>query len=140
MAQAQQLRSHFPGCKLEVGRRKLVWCYDIQPTAMSRCYTVKIKYRPNSKGVMTPETYVLFPRHLPLAEGKAKLPHVYCNESQKICLYDWRNKEWNPAMPLATTIVPWASEWLYFYEVWVMTGVWYGEGNHPGDPKDKNNE
>ena len=44
MAQAQQLRSLFPGCKLEVGRRKLVWCYDIQPTAMSRYYTVKIKY------------------------------------------------------------------------------------------------
>jgi hypothetical protein len=97
---------------------------------MSRYYTVKIKYHPNSKGVMTPDTYVLFPKHLPLAKGKTKLPHVYCNESQKICLYDWRNKEWNPTMPLATTIVPWASEWLYFYEVWVMTGEWYGEGNH----------
>lgn len=137
MTQAQQLRSLFPGCKSEVGRRKLIWCYDLQPTAHSRCYTVKIKYHPNSKGVMTPDIYVMFPKHLPLAEGKYKLPHVYCNESQKICLYDWRNKEWNPTMSLASTIVPWASEWLYFYEVWVMTGEWYGEGNHPGDNKEE---
>ena len=134
--QAQQLRSLFPGCKLEVKRRKLVWCYDLQPTAISRRYTVKIKYHPNSKGVMTPDNYVMFPKHLPLAEGEFKLPHVYCNESQRICLYDWRQKEWNPTMSLATTIVPWASEWLYFYEVWVMTGEWYGGGNHPGNYKE----
>lgn len=137
MTQAQQLRVHYPGCKLEVAKKKLIWRYDLQPTAWSRSYTVKIKYHRNSKGVMIPDTYVLFPQRLPLAEGATRLPHVYCTVSQHLCLYDWRDREWNPTMSLATTIVPWVSEWLYFYEVWVMTGFWYGEGNHPGDEKEE---
>lgn len=140
MSQAQQLRYYYPGCKLEVSRKKLIWHYDLQPTAWSRNYTVKIKYHPNSKGVMTPETYVSFPQHLPLAEGTSSLPHVYNTVSQQLCLYDWRYKEWNPTMSLATTIVPWASEWLYFYEVWVMTGVWFGEGNHPKGEKERDED
>ena len=36
--------------------------------------------------------------------------------------------EWNPTMLLSRTIVPWASEWLLFYELWVITGVWLGGG------------
>ena len=29
------------------------------------------------------------------------------------------------------TIVPWASLWLYYYEVWHATGEWLGGGEHP---------
>jgi hypothetical protein len=31
-------------------------------------------------------------------------------------------------MLLADSIVPWASEWLFFYEFWLVTGEWDGGG------------
>lgn len=31
-------------------------------------------------------------------------------------------------MFLAMKIVPWAAEWLLFYEIWTITGEWCGEG------------
>ena len=35
-------------------------------------------------------------------------------------------------MPIADTIIPWTSEWLFFYELWLATGgEWLGEGEHP---------
>jgi hypothetical protein len=33
-------------------------------------------------------------------------------------------------MPLAMTVIPWISEWLYFYELWLVTGEWLGGGTH----------
>ena len=31
-------------------------------------------------------------------------------------------------MTIATTIVPWLSLWLYYYEIWLATGSWQGGG------------
>ncbi|MFG1635413.1 hypothetical protein ACGFKX_11315 [Pseudonocardia alni] len=42
------------------------------------------------------------------------------------CLY--YGDEWNDTKLLASTILPWASEWLQFYELWHATGVWLGGG------------
>jgi hypothetical protein len=38
-------------------------------------------------------------------------------------------------MSLAKAIVPWTSEWLLHYEIWLATGDWRGSGIHPGKPK-----
>ena len=32
-----------------------------------------------------------------------------------------------------TDLVGWAAEWLFFYEVWLATGMWLGGGLHPED-------
>jgi hypothetical protein len=34
-------------------------------------------------------------------------------------------------MSIADTIVPWTAEWLVHYEIWLMTGEWYGGGDCP---------
>lgn len=34
-------------------------------------------------------------------------------------------------MYLNATIIPWTSEWLFNYEVWLATGEWRGGGMHP---------
>ncbi len=39
-------------------------------------------------------------------------------------------------MTLADTILPWASLWLFYYEVWLATGEWVGGGEHPGERED----
>lgn len=32
-------------------------------------------------------------------------------------------------MVIANTIVHWAVEWMYYYEIWVSTGKWMGGGH-----------
>ena len=40
-------------------------------------------------------------------------------------------------MLLAKTTVPWASRWLYYYELWLVTGKWLGGGiAHSTNDKD----
>jgi hypothetical protein len=34
-------------------------------------------------------------------------------------------------MSIADTIVPWTSEWLMYYEIWLATSDWYGGGVWP---------
>ena len=34
-------------------------------------------------------------------------------------------------MLMVDTTVPWTSEWLLNYEIWLATGTWYGGGEWP---------
>lgn len=47
------------------------------------------------------------------------------------CLYWPRTAEWDGSMLLAEVVVPWTSEWLAHYEIWLATGKWHGRGIHP---------
>jgi len=38
-------------------------------------------------------------------------------------------------MAIADTIIAWASEWLFFYELWLATGEWHGGGHDPTSSK-----
>ena len=64
-----------------------------------------------------------------------RVPHIYgldCHPAfPRLCLYDPVGDEWSPDRHIASTIVPWAIDWLYFYEEWVRTGEWKGGGRHP---------
>ena len=44
----------------------------------------------------------------------------------ELCLY--YGNQWDPGELIATTIVPWTSEWLEYYELWHATGLWLGGG------------
>ena len=98
------------------------WYSTIQPTELSPSYNYKIVFRGNH-----PKIYIL--DKLELAKDETKLPHVYNSARQQICLYYYRH-EWNPTIKVSV-LVPWVSEWLYYYERWVLTGTWYGGGKHP---------
>jgi hypothetical protein len=66
-------------------------------------------------------------------------PHIYYRPETKsgwsLCLYDPRTREWEGEMPIATKIIPWACEWLFYYEHWLIDGVWAGGGAHPERPR-----
>lgn len=79
---------------------------------------------------MRPQIRVLRPE-LTLREGHRRLPHVF--EGNLLCVHE--AYDWNAKMMVAYTIVPWISAWLYFYEVWLDTGYWEGEGTHPNSPE-----
>jgi hypothetical protein len=63
------------------------------------------------------------------------VPHIYglgCDPTfPRLCLYDPIACEYRPDMPIAGFIIPWAIDWLFFFEEWVRTGVWRGGGRHP---------
>jgi hypothetical protein len=74
-----------------------------------------------------PNVYVVDPR-LTRRNGE-QAPHLY--GKSELCLYRPGRGEWSPSMLLSDTIVPWASEWLLHYEIWLATGEWTGGGEHP---------
>jgi hypothetical protein len=126
IVQAKKLQSYFPYSKYSVKQNVLIWKGYLQPTYLSPKYFVKVVYHREKH----PNVYVLEPKPLMLAEGKSKLEHVYDTDKQHLCIYYKRAKEWNETMFIADTIIPWTSEWLYHYEIWVATGTWHGGGIH----------
>lgn len=113
--------------------RSLIWVGQLRPTPLSREYTLKIKLEGGRV-----EIYVIEPQKLDLFPDRTLLPHVYSTPKQKLCLYFPDGREWNKGKLLCDTIVPWASEWLYFYEIWLVTGNWLGGGTEH-DFEKKNN-
>jgi len=96
------------------------WRGTLQPTQESAHYTVEILH----EVWRHPRVWVTRPALV------SNPPHVYAGNA--LCLYyppDWR---WRPGSSLADTIVPWTAFWLYFYELWLVTGEWLG----PSSPHD----
>ena len=118
--QAFALRSRFPEGRgiLKCGR--LAWTMDLKPTPLSRTYRIEIVY----DGRGQPRVRVL--DELPTRDSAA-LPHTYVGDS--LCLHE--PDDWTPAMSIADTILPWTSEWLAYYELWLATGEWHGGGEWP---------
>lgn len=126
IVQAKKLQLYFPDSKYSIKQNILIWKGYLQPTYLSPKYLIKIVYQ----RAKHPNVYVLEPKPLILAEGKSKLEHVYDTGKQHLCIYYKKAKEWNEAKFIAETIIPWTSEWLLHYEIWVATGVWHGGGIH----------
>lgn len=123
--QAARLRSLYPSANCQITRNHLRWKGTLNPTPLSNNYVVKLSY---SLGE-SPKTYVVSPQ-LSIPTGE-RLPHVYNQKNQRLCLYyPGEKSKWNPLAYLAETIVPWASEWLFYYELWLSTGEWLGGGIH----------
>lgn len=98
----------------------------------SRIYTIKLKYKVGEY----PRVFVTDPFPLERYPGKDLLEHVYSTPNQELCLFMKSTGEWTRQKMIAKTVIPWAAEWLQFYELWLSTGEWYGEGMHP-QVKDK---
>jgi hypothetical protein len=67
-------------------------------------------------------------------ERKAAAAHLRERaESGLACAVLWDPAEmfWTPEMSIATTIIPWTSEWLLFFEYWQISGEFLGPGRHP---------
>jgi hypothetical protein len=94
----------------------------IQPTPASRRYTIHLVYRSGE----VPDVFVIAPA-LALHPEADILPHTYPGD--KLCLH--LPGEWQPGMYIAHTTIPWTSEWLFYYELWVITGRWDGGGHEP---------
>lgn len=125
--QGMQLQKAFPDSSCEFGRGSLVWEGTIQPTSVSDSYRVRLEYRHGK----LPKVRLIDPE-IEYRNG-SRPEHLYPDGS--LCIFYPRRPEWNHGMSLVRTIVPWVSEWLLYYEIWLATGEWRGGGIHPGKPK-----
>jgi hypothetical protein len=126
--QMYRMKLVWPAFEVRHQRRQveIVWVGPVQPSALSETYTLCLRLRQG----WCPEARVLKPR-LGIRDDAERLPHV--NGDGSLCLHI--DGEWTSTMFVADTTVPWASTWLYFYEVWHATGLWLGGGTHPDRPE-----
>lgn len=121
--QQAALRKVFPESSALIRRSELIWLGMLTPSVLSQTYRVRVRYKLTG----SPAVEVLDP--CLQKRGSANPPHLYPGD--KLCLYLPRIGEWRRTMYLNATIIPWTSEWLFNYEVWLATGEWRGGGMHP---------
>ena len=113
----------FPQGRLMLRAGVLRWTGELQPSEISRSYSVEVQY----DALRAPRVFVRRPRLTTDRDGH--LPHI--NRNGSLCLHE--PGQWEPGHPIARTIVPWTCEWLLHYELWLATGEWHGSGgNHTG--------
>jgi hypothetical protein len=102
-------------------RNSVTWTGPIRPHKTALTYKIKIRYTLGS----SPRIWVISPPMI--ANERGEIPHLYADGS--LCLH--LPSEWNPRQLVATTVVPWVSDWLVHYEIWRATENWEGGGVHP---------
>lgn len=127
--QCAAMSSRMPLWRLRSSRRGIArWEGWLQPTEYSDRYKIRIELTEHG----TPKVNLL--SH-PITNDKGeRAPHLYNDD--RLCLYQPAYKEWRPDMFIHETIIPWSSLWLYHYENWLITGKWFGGGEHPRPNKD----
>lgn len=123
--QQMALMKAFPDSESVISKNELVWRGHVVPTLMCRCYKLELRYKLGR----SPQVSLVEPQ-METRHGE-KPPHLY--QGDILCLYF--PGEWNGSMFLVNTILPWASEWLLHYEIWLACGEWKGGGKHPSSPK-----
>lgn len=104
----------------------IAWKGTLQPTMLSDAYLVEIAYEPPFR----PRIRVLSPP-LRLRDDCHRQPHTF--EDGTLCVHE--SYQWDGHQLVAETIVPWICLWLFFYQTWLQTGAWRGEGTHPDLPQ-----
>jgi hypothetical protein len=134
------IRRLFPDFRLTASTDWIgVWEGPVRPA--SKTYTIRIVYfrRRFFDGWHLTNHYVTVHVVDPLIGesmiGGDDLPHIYWNKRAPLwpalCLWDPDELDWGPELTIATTIIPWASEWLLFFEYWQISGEFLGPGRHP---------
>jgi len=64
-----------------------------------------------------------------------QIPHLIFNRDRPdlsgLCLFDPSGSQWSNKLLIADTTIPWAAEWLFYYELWHVDGKWLGGGVGP---------
>ena len=102
---------------------------ELQPKPEFRKFKVEILYCGN----LRPKVKVLSPKLVD------KPPHFY-ERTETLCLYHPKDFKWSKDKLIAKYIVPITSAWLYFYEVWLETDIWYGPEASHNNIKNENDD
>lgn len=96
---------------------------ELRPFERGAVYVTRIEY----DGLVVPRIWVESPELVRRSDDE-EIPHMY--DQERICCFMPR-EDWSGDMTIARYIPPRASQWLFWYELWHATGIWYGGGVHP---------
>ncbi|MCE3294296.1 MAG: hypothetical protein K0R65_10 [Crocinitomicaceae bacterium] len=114
--QVYAMKAHFPQFKhKDLRNGSIMFTGKLQVKPEFPVYTVSIEYRGNKR----PKAKIIRPKLV------VNPPHFY-HQDDTLCLYHKKNYYWQKENSLALDIVPWVAGWIYFYEIWLQTGKWYG--------------
>lgn len=118
--QAIRLQRLYPHVERPVLHRgRLLWAIPLQPTSISTTYTVLVDFKEHE----APRLHVVYPDLV--ARPGEDMPHTFTDDGS-LCLH---YAEFSFAHDyIADVLVPWAGEWLLYYELWLATGEWHGGG------------
>ena len=124
IGQIGDLRSKYSDVRFKSVKRGVDVFIRLKPTEESISYKLKITAKVESKVVN------IFPiePYIGLEVNGQEVPHMYRDGS--LCLFYPEYDEWKYTDSWAETLIPWASLWLYYYEIWLQTGEWLGGGIH----------
>jgi hypothetical protein len=116
--QIAAMRNRFPSLRL-VDPRHHVWRGSVTPIEGGRVFTLEV--HSNWKRAGRPRARVVDPKLVNMP-GSSVPPHTFADGT--LCLYHINDYRWSGDQRIADTIVPWACEWCFYYEVWLATGEW----------------
>ena len=124
------------GCQIVAKKRN---CFSAELLIRDGRYKIRLDYYATG----SPNVYVVSPvidmsNSLEIHTFGLKFHGDYNRELPQLCLTYYSTDKWNSSILLSESYIPWAIEWTEFYELWLLTGTWYGGGVHPGG--DKENE
>jgi hypothetical protein len=129
-AQDARMRSRWPDFKFaQLSDRMVRW--DGPLRGAQKWYEMRVLWLID--GSFRPYVCLRDPLLRPREGGTfEQIPHLMFDaerpERSGLCLFDPEGNEWSNKMLIADTTVWWAAEWLFYYEMWHLDGVWRGTG------------
>lgn len=114
--QQQLIEKHFPFLSCSIINKVLTCTGWVQPDGCSQPYKVKVEYVAGYE----PKSTILSPRIEPHRDI-----HMYQDHS--LCLHYPPDMQWNEKVKIYQYTIPWISEWIVFYEIYLRNGhKWEG--------------
>ena len=111
----QEIEKKFSFLKCRIENDTLICRGEFKPDNC-KPYNIKIEFRAGT----FPQVYILNPIIKPNADI-----HIYREGS--LCLFYPGDLKWKDSTSIAEHTIPWIFEWILFYELYLLTGVWEGE-------------
>lgn len=87
----------------------------LQPADNIEPYNIEIIHEPGS----APKVFV----KSPLIKYD---PNIHMYKSGSLCLYYPADFDWSATTSFAHFLIPWVNEWILYYEIYKISGVWEG--------------
>lgn len=116
LIQKKQMEKYYSYLNYEIKNNVLICKGWIQPEGCKVSYKIKIEYVSGHE----PKSTILSPKIEPCKEI-----HMYNDYS--LCLHYPPDMHWNAQVPIHAFTLPWISEWVVFYELYLINGnIWEG--------------
>lgn len=108
------INKHFTFLRSRIENGKLICRGQLQPEGCSS-YDVKIEFTAGYPPIVKIVNLKV--------ESKFEV-HMY--DCGSLCLYYPADMKWKDHTKISEYTIPWITEWIYYYEVWKLTGQWKG--------------